>query len=349
MVTRVPAVELTGYLERLYRAAGMTGGGARTMAAAHVEADLRGIPGHGSRLAPSYVARLRSGRLNPRPRITARHDSGACLVVDADLAPGPVAARHAVAACVRRARRHGVGLVCVHRTGHAGALGIAASQAARQGLVSILAAPTSSASVALLGGTGAGLLGNSAFAIAVPGPEPDQPVVVDLAAASSSWGRVHHRARMGQDLPEGCALDAAGRPVRDPAQAAVLLPAGERGQALAIVLQLLLGALTGTAPLPGGAEGRGLLSLTLDPVRLGTVDVAAAVDEISRAVREQGARMPGDRAWAHRTAARQDGIELDDDDLAALIAAGHPDVRAPHRWTRPHPTSSLTASKEALP
>ncbi|MGW4758513.1 Ldh family oxidoreductase [Streptomyces chartreusis] len=345
MVIRLLAPELAGYLEDLYRATGMSRGGARTMAVAHVEADLRGIPGHGSRLAPSYVAKLRTHQLNPRPAVRVLHDSGVCLVLDADLAPGPVAARLAVAACVRRARRSGVGLVSVHRAGHAGALGVAAGQAAARGLVGVVAAPTSSASVALLGGTGAPVLGNSAFAVAVPGPEPGQPVVVDLAAASSSWGRVHHRARTGQDLPEGYALDAAGRPVRDPHRAAVLLPAGERGQALAIVLQLLLGSLTSTCPLPGGAEGRALLALAIDPARLGA-DTAAAAGEIARAVRAQGARMPGDRAWTHRTTAHRDGIELDDHDLAALIAAGGPGVPAPHGWPRPHPRP-VTAPKEA--
>ncbi|MER5780178.1 Ldh family oxidoreductase [Streptomyces mobaraensis] len=341
MVTRVPALELADYLERLYRAAGMSRGGARTMAASHVEADLRGIPGHGSRLAPAYLAKLRTGRLNPRPRVTARHEGAVWLALDADLAPGPVAARLAVTASVRRARRHGVGLVCIRRAGHAGALGIAASRAAQRGLVSVLAAPTSSASVALLSGTGTPLLGPAAFAVGVPGPDPGQPVVVDLAAASSSWGRVHQQARTGQDLPEGWALDAAGCPVRDPRQAAVLLPAGERGQALAIVLHLLLGALTGTAPLPTGAEGRGLLSLVLDPVLLGGSGLATAVDEVGRAVREQGARMPSDRAWAHRAAARRSGIELDDEDLAALVTAGLPHVRAPRGWPRPTPLPDL--------
>ncbi|MFJ7905121.1 Ldh family oxidoreductase [Streptomyces sp. NPDC096198] len=336
-MTRVPAGELADYLERLYRAEGMTRGGARTMATAHIEADLRGIPGHGSRLAPGYLGRLRSGQLNPRPRMAVlRQEGDVCLVVDADLAPGSVAARFAVTAGVRRARRHGVGIVCVHRTGHAGALGIFVSRAARLGLVSLVAAPTSSACVALLGGTGPPLLGNSAFTVAVPGPEPEQPVVVDLAVASTSWGRVRQRTYIGQDLPGGWALDAVGRPVRDPRRAAVLLPTGERGQALAIVLQLLLSALTGTAPIPDGAEGRGLLSLVLDPVRLGATGLAGVVDEMSRAVRGQGARMPGDRAWAHRSAARQDGIGLEDDDLAALIAAGRPGARAPGGWSRPH-------------
>jgi len=347
-VIRVPVLELSGYLESLYRAVGMSRGGARTMAGAHVEADLRGIPGHGSRLTPGYVAKLRTRRLNPRPAVTVRHDSGVCLVLDADLAPGPVAARLAVAAGVRRARVHGVGLVSVHHAGHAGALGTAATWAARRGLVAVMAAPTSSASVALLGGAGVPVLGNSAFTLAVPGPDPERPVVVDLAAASSSWGSVHQRARTGQDLPAGHALDAAGLPVRDPHRAAVLLPAGERAQALAVVLQLLLGSLTG-CPLPDGAEGRGLLCLVTDPARLGA-DTAAAADEIARTVHAQGARMPGDRAWACRTTALTHGVELDERDLDALITAGKPHVHAPRGWTLPTPQPrSTTDPMEALP
>ena len=349
MVTRIPAEHLADYLGRLYRAAGMTGDDAATMAAAHVEADLRGIPGHGSRLAPAYLAKLRDGRLSPRPRITALRRVGACMVLDADLAPGPVAARHAVEASIRLARRQGTGLVIVRRAGHAGALGTAAARAASQGLVGVLAAPASSASVALLGGAGTPLLGNSALAVAVPGPVPGQPVVLDMAASSMSWGRVHHLARTGQDLPAGCALDAAGQPARDPREAAVLLPAGERGQAAAIVLQAILGALAGAAPLPDGTEGRGLLSLAIDPDLLGAAGLPAATGEISRAVRGQGARMPGDRAQSHRAAALRDGIELDEGDLTALIAAGRPDVPAPPEWTTPQPAQPTTTAKETMP
>ncbi|MFJ9843311.1 Ldh family oxidoreductase [Kitasatospora sp. NPDC101155] len=55
---------------RLFKAAGMNRSGARTLAAALAEADLRGVPGHGSRLAPTLTAKLRDGRLNPRPVAT---------------------------------------------------------------------------------------------------------------------------------------------------------------------------------------------------------------------------------------------------------------------------------------
>jgi LDH2 family malate/lactate/ureidoglycolate dehydrogenase len=347
VVTRVPADELAAYLDQLYRAAGMTGDRAAVMAAAHVEADLRGIPGHGSRLAPGYLGKLRDGRLNARPEITVLHTSDACLVLDADLAPGPVAARCAVEASMRLARRCGTGLVVVRRAGHAGALGTAATWAGGQGFISVLAAPASSPSVALFGGTGSPLLGNSALAVAVPAS--DQPVVLDMAASSTSWGCVHQRARTGQNLPDGCALNAAGWPTQDPCEASVLLPAGERGQAAAIILQAVLGALAATGPLPDGVEGRGLLSLAIDPARLGAPELAVAVDELSRAVRAEGARMPGDRAQSHRAAALRGGIDLDDADLAALIATGRPDVPAPPEWTSRQPAQPITADKEVMP
>ncbi|MFG2333414.1 Ldh family oxidoreductase [Streptomyces sp. NPDC048604] len=341
MVTRIPAAELTDYLERLYQAVGMAPADSRTMAEAHVEADLRGIPGHGSRLAPNYLAKLRSGRLNPRSRMTVLAESAGCLTLDGDLAPGPLAAARAVRGAVERARRAGVGLVTVRGSGHAGALGVHVTRAARQGLIGVLAAQTSSASVALHGGTGQPVLGNSALSIAVPGPEPEQPVLLDMATAAMSWGAVHQHARTGRLLPEGCALDRDGNQVRDPTEAAALLPGGARGQGLAILLELLVGTLTGSSPLPAGQEGRGLLCLAIDPAHLGIApQLVAGVQEVGHTVRAPGgARMPGDRAWAQRADAVAHGISLDEADLRALVEAGRPAVPAPAGWAI-HPTTS---------
>lgn len=321
------------------------------MADCHVEADRCGIPGHGSRLAPDYLDKLRTGHLNPRPLIRTVHEQDAILVVDVDLAPGPVAARLAVDAAILRARRRGVAAVTVRRAGHVGALGIPAARLARRGLVGIVAAQASAPSVALHGGTGTPVLGSSALAVAVPSPDRQRPVLVDLAAAAVSWGRLHQLGRAGQALPAGSALDADGVPVHDPTLAAVLLPAGERGQGLAIVLELLVGALTGSAPLPTGNDGRGLLVVAIDPRRLGVAaSLAPGVAAVARAVREQGARMPGDRAWSHRDRAWQDGIHLDSADRTALVDAGRrANVRAPHGWIRPevpHPTTG--SQKEQL-
>ncbi|MFC8849114.1 MULTISPECIES: Ldh family oxidoreductase [unclassified Micromonospora] len=348
-MTPVPARHLASYLQCLYEAAGMTRVGARVMAEAQVEADLRGICGHGSRLAPTYLDKLRTGRLNPRPLIRAVRDEDAIRVVDADLAPGPLAARTAAAAAMLRAQRWGIAAVTVHRAGHIGALGIPAAKVARSGLVGVVAAQASARSVALHGGTGTPVLGSSALAVAVPGPDRQRPVLVDLAAAATSWGSLHQLARTDQPLPDGTALDADGRATHDPTHATVLLPAGERGQALAIVLELLVGALTGSAPVPTGDDGRGLLIMALDPRRLSTAyALTTGVAALADAVRQQGARMPGDRAWSHRDRTLHDGVRLNASDLSALLDAGRRlNVPAPHGWARPTP-STPSSPKEQM-
>ncbi|MEV6676295.1 Ldh family oxidoreductase [Streptomyces erythrochromogenes] len=342
----VPAAALTVYLERAFRAVGMPRSGAQTMAQTLVEAETRGLPGHGIRLAPAYLRKLHDGSLNPRPKITCRAEGPGVLALDGDLAAGPVAARNAVGAATIRARKTGLGLVTVCRTGHAGALGVFVTWAARHGLVAMLAAQTSAASVALLGGSGGAILGNSALAVAVPGRDPEEPVCVDLAAGAMSWGRVHQRRTAGKRLAPGSALDAAGHPTVDPAQAAVLLPAGERAQALAIVLELLVGALAASSPLPAGGQGRGLLCLAIDPRALGVAHLADSVTQVARQVRADGARMPGDRAWHARTAAATAGVRLQEDDLRALVEAAGPNVPTP-AWARsPQPASAMTAGQE---
>lgn len=331
---RIPASEVRGYLRALFRSVGMTREGSWAMADSLIEADLRGLPGHGARLAPGYVAKLRDGRLNPRPELAVVTEAPSAVALEGDLAPGPLAARAAVGTAMLRARGTGAAVVTVRRCGHAGALGVHASRPARQGLICLLAAQTSAASLALHGGSGRAVLGNSAVTVAVPGPDPEHPVLLDLAAGALSWGAVHALGRAGLPLPRGAALDAGGAPTVDPGAAAALLPRGEgAGQGLAVILELLVGALTRSAPLPTGAEGRGLLCLAIDPARLGVARLLHnGVREVSDAVRATGgARMPGDRTWARRDAA--DGhIALDDADAAALIAAGRPRIAAPARW-----------------
>ncbi|MFD8563389.1 Ldh family oxidoreductase [Streptosporangium canum] len=335
----VDARELTGYLTALYRQAGTSRADGSIIARSQVEADMRGITTHGSRLAPGYVAKLRRGVLNPRPQMTVLADGGAALALDADRAPGPVAAHTAMGACVRRARTQGVAVVTVRQAGHAGALGVYTSWAARRGVISVLIAQTSAASIALRGATRP-LLGNCALSIAVPGPQPREPVLVDMALGALSWGAVKHLRAHHAPLPEDCALDRHGAPTRDPQRAAALLPfGGVRGQALAIIVELLAGALTGSAPLPQGAEGRGLLCLAICPDRLGLGDqLPAGVTAVAEAVRgptqPDAARMPGDRGWAQRAASAAGGIALDRTDVQALIAAGHPTTSAPASWRR---------------
>jgi LDH2 family malate/lactate/ureidoglycolate dehydrogenase len=326
--SRVHPRDLKAYLVLLYQAVGTSAAAARIIASAQVETDLCGVATHGSRMAPRYLAALADGRLKARPRPTVLADGPVCLALDADHAPGPLAAATAMRRAQRRAASHGMGVVTVRGAGHPGAVGTYAAQAARAGLVGIVAAQTSSPSVAPHGGS-TPVLGNTALAIAVPG-QGDAPVLLDMACGALSWGRVRDLSATGKKLPPGAALDIDGRPTRSPQHARVLRTfGGAKGSALAMVLELLVGALTGSSLLPSDGEGRGLLCLALAPWHLEPGHrLGERVVEVCEAVRTSdgalgtGTRIPGDRAWSARRAALVHGIPLAGHHLHALTDAG---------------------------
>jgi L-2-hydroxycarboxylate dehydrogenase (NAD+) len=138
------------------------------------------------------------------------------------------------------------------------------------------------------------------------------------------------RERLGQLLPEGVAIDSAGRPTRDPSaarQGGALLPfGGYKGYGLGFIVQAL-GVLAGSAIGPDGDDG--YLFVVFKPDLLIPLDqfkreVASLVDRIKSTPRAPGAeeiRIPGERAFKSRERLSREGIEVDRlvyDALAAL-------------------------------
>ena len=130
---------------------------------------------------------------------------------------------------------------------------------------------------------------------------------------------VAYRARVGQLLPEGVAVDAEGQPTRDPAMARLgaLLPfGGYKGFGLALVVQAL-GVLAGSALDPDKDDG--YLFVVLKPELLIDPDdfkqqLSDLIDRIKATPRQPGVseiRIPGERAFRCREQALRDGIEID--------------------------------------
>ena len=128
-----------------------------------------------------------------------------------------------------------------------------------------------------------------------------------------------YRERLGQLLPEGVAVDADGRPTRDPAQARLgaLLPfGGYKGFGLAFIVQAL-GLLAGSALDPGKDDG--YLFVVLKPELLVGIDefkdqLSELVNRIKASPRQPGIneiRIPGERAFRSREQALREGIEID--------------------------------------
>jgi LDH2 family malate/lactate/ureidoglycolate dehydrogenase len=148
-------------------------------------------------------------------------------------------------------------------------------------------------------------------------PTLDEPLVIDLGTAAFMGTDLIFQERRNALLPEGVAIDAQGRPTRDPAQVHALLPfGGYKGFALALAMQAL-GVLAGSGL--GDDKTYGYLIIAIKPDLLVPQDtfrrdMSAMLARVKATPRQPGVdeiRMPSERAFRERARARREGIEID--------------------------------------
>ena len=236
--------ELEAFVVRLFERAGLPSDHAATVAEGLVAANLRGIDSHGVSRIPMYLTRLRRNVVNPRPGITVQRVAAAAALVDGDNGMGFMAARRAMDEAIELAREAGIGFVGVRRSTHYGMAAIYVLQAIAKGHIGF-AWTNSSPAIPAWGGRTA-FLGAAPFAAAIPGGHT--PYVLDMAMTVIARGKIRLAAMHGEEIAEGLALDADGRPTRDAKKAfeGVCLPfGGVKGAALSMLMDLMCGVLTG--------------------------------------------------------------------------------------------------------
>jgi LDH2 family malate/lactate/ureidoglycolate dehydrogenase len=212
-----------------------------------VTAELWGHSSHGMLRLPWYVARLRSGAMEPVTRPTVVTDSGPLVVLDGRHGIGQVLAARAVDLGVERARAHGIAGVAVRDSNHFGTAAYFTRRAAEAGCVALLATNASPA-MAPWGGREKAV-GTNPWSIAAPAGAYG-PVVVDIANTAVARGKIYLAEERGVPIPEGWAADAGGMPTTDAAEAVhgLILPmAGHKGYAISFMFDVLAGVLTGSA------------------------------------------------------------------------------------------------------
>ena len=234
---------------------------------------------------------------------------------------------HAARAVIEKANAQGIAVVGVTNSWMSGRSAYYVEMIAKANLVGIHTA-SSARSVAPFGGSRAAL-GTNPIAFGMPSSRG--PVVLDMGTSAFMGTDLAYRARLGQLLPEGVAVDAEGHPTRDPVHARLgaLLPfGGYKGFGLAFVIQAL-GVLAGSALDPDKDDG--YLFVVFKPdLLIGLEDfkqqLSELIDRIKMTPRQPGVdeiRIPGERAFRAREEALREGIEIDRavyDALAALKA-----------------------------
>ena len=276
---------------RVLCAAGAADADAWIVAGHLVDANLAGHDSHGIGMLPQYVRAIARGLLDPRAHAVVEDRGGPLLAVDGRRGFGQLVGREGVAAGIARASSLGLAAVALRGAFHVGRVGAYAEQAAGGGLVSIhfVNVVGHAPLVAPFRGSDRRLMTNP-FCVGVPGPGGRVAVLLDFATSRVALGKIREARARGDRVPEGCIIDAGGRPATDPGALldppqGALLPVGEhKGSGLALICELLGGALTGggilsKVPHQDGMIGNNMLSILLDPARLpGGAGLAADVE-----------------------------------------------------------------------
>lgn len=295
-------------------------GNAASVAEVLVAAEADGQKGHGLSRLPSYCGQAASGKVDGFARPQAAKVAEAALRVDARNGFAYPAMALAVEQLAGLAPRTGIALAAVHNSHHCGLAGYHVEALAQQGLVGLLLANTPKA-IAPWGGS-QGVFGTNPIAFAAP-RESKPPLVIDLSLSKVARGKIMFASQEKQSIPEGWALDSAGKPTTDPeaALAGTMLPMGEaKGAVLVLMVEIMAAALTGAnfgfeassffTP-EGQSPGVGQLLIAMAPGPLSGDRFAERLETLLAAILGQaGTRLPGDRRLELRQQAGQNGISL---------------------------------------
>jgi LDH2 family malate/lactate/ureidoglycolate dehydrogenase len=244
---RIQPDGLLEFATAVYVKTGMPDADARLAADTLVKADLWGHQSHGVMRLSWYVARLRAGVCNAVAKPELVVDAGAVALMDGKDGMGQVLTARAMQEAIRRAKAHGVGAVGLRNSNHFGTAMYFTLMAARAGCVAFLSTNASPAMAPWVGRKKT--VGTNPWSWAAPAGKY-APMVLDIANTGVARGKIYLARQKGLSIPDGWAISAAGAPTTDPAEAiaGIILPmAQHKGYAIAAMMDMLSGVLTGSA------------------------------------------------------------------------------------------------------
>ncbi|MFH1806130.1 MAG: Ldh family oxidoreductase [Pseudomonadota bacterium] len=305
---------------------------AQSVATALVAAEAAGQGGHGLRRVPAYAQQARAGKVNGHAVPVASQPFPAALRIDAGDGYAYPALDLAVALLPDVARTQGIALAAIHHSHHAGVMGLTVERFAEQGLVVLMVA-NAPAAMAAWGGKQP-LYGTNPIAFAAP-VAGNAPIVIDLALSKVARGKIMAARQKNVPIPDDWAFDCDGVPTTD-AQAALngtMVPAGgPKGAALALMVEIMAAGLTGGNLSTGASSlfddqgpppGLGHMIIAINPQVSGADHMADRLAGLAALLlSEDGVRLPGRRGQTARSDAGINGIEVEEDVLAAIRALG---------------------------
>lgn len=302
--------------ETFLRKSGMPPTDATIIADILLEAELRGRKTHGFIRLTGIKTRYEQGE---RADIQVDEEKGQCVRVNGGNQPGYLVAYRAMELAIARAKQTGASIVGVYNTSHCGMAGYYVDMARKADIIGLLFADCLPR-ITPEGGTEA-ILGTNPIAVGIP--SNTVPLLFDMSTAAITNGDLLVAMQGDTAIAEGLAFDPDGEPTTsaDAALKGSVRPfGGHKGFGLALITQILAGALVNAATIPPPGTNYGLLIIAIDPtsfVPLG--QFKAEVDTLIARVKENRLEsgvteilIPGERAYRQREIHLADGIHLED-------------------------------------
>lgn len=295
-----------------------------------MDAEAEGIRNVGLGYIHLYLNHLRCGKVDGHAIPEIVKESAAATIVNAHHGFCHTAYMHAEERLIATTREQGIGMLAINHSYSAGVLGWFVRRLAQRGLMSLMFANSSKA-VAAHGGK-VPFFGTNPFAFGSP-RENAEPLVIDMATASTARVNIVKAASEGEPIELGHAIDADGNPTTDAAAAlkgAQLPVGGPKGFGLGLIVDLMGGALTGgncsyEAPLFSNNEdgppnvGQSIIAFNPD---FYSSDYLAHMESMFSAMTEDNeVRIPGERRHSLRAKHEAEGVDVPQallDKIAAL-------------------------------
>jgi len=321
--------DLKRYTHKIFAAAGCSEEEGARVAEHLVEANLVGHDSHGVIRIARYIEWIQEGKVLANQQVKVILENDMLAVLDGQFGLGQSIGEQAVRIGLDKCSAQGMSIVGLRDAGHLGRIGDWPLMAAKENKISIHFVNTSGAGilVAPFGGVDRRLSANP-FAVGVP-RKNQEPIILDISACMMAEGKIRVALHQGKLLPDGCIIDAQGQPANDPKAfygdppGSILSIAGHKGYGLALVTEMLAGALTG-----GGCSNvknkdrlaNGMLSIYIDPEKFAEDqpyhdEINRYVDYVksSQTITPDGTiYMPGEIEAATRADRAANGIDVAD-------------------------------------
>jgi len=306
-----------------------------------IEANLKGHDSHGIGMLPTYIRNIKMGFCLPNQHAELVSTNGPAIIVDGKLGFGQVVGPEAMQMGIEVARKQGLAVVALKNAHHLGRIGGHAELVVKEGFISMhyVNVVGHDPQVAPFGGTRPRLSTNP-FCCAIPVDGRD-PVVLDMATSAIAAGKVRVARNSGLQVPEGSLIDHEGTATTDPNVILQDPPGAQvhfgkhKGFGLALICELLAGALTGAWSIQPGNERKGtvvnhMLTFILNPEIVGsresfTAETIALIDYMKSTPTVRGVEsvlIPGEPERIAQKDRMANGIPIDEISWEGILKAG---------------------------